>query len=67
MPKPAENSVKDCFCGAGDSCAECFGSGAEPDGPAGSCVGCCGTCEEPRLLPSCSEECCGVPLPGAGG
>lgn len=53
-------------CGAGDRCGDCFGSGAEPDGPAGSCATCGGTGEEPRLLPSCSEEACGVSLPGAG-
>lgn len=52
-------------CGAGGACGDCFGSGADPDGPAGSsCVSCGGSGDEPPLLSSCSEERCGVPMPG---
>lgn len=48
------------ICGAGGSCSDCAGAGAEPDVPAGSCTTCGGSGEEPRLLPTCSGERCGV-------
>lgn len=53
-------------CGAGDLCADCFGSGAAPGGPAGSCVSCGGSGTEPSMLPACSQDRCGVPMPGPG-
>lgn len=48
-------------CGAGDSCGDCLGTGADRDNPKHSCTGCGGSGEEKPLLPSCSEERCGVP------
>lgn len=52
-------------CGANDGCSDCL-SGADPDRPEETCMNCGGSGVEPPLLPSCSEERCGVPLPGPG-
>ncbi|QIN85465.1 hypothetical protein GBA63_22450 (plasmid) [Rubrobacter tropicus] len=51
-------------CCANDTCADCFGTGHEPDRLDETCMSCGGSAKEPPMLPSCSEERCGVPLPG---
>ena len=51
-------------CGAGDRCGDCFGSGSEPDRPGDSCMSCGGSGDEPPMLPTCSEDGCGVRLGG---
>ena len=53
-------------CGAGGPCSDCLGAGTGRADPAETCMSCGGTGEEPRLLDSCSEELCGVSLPGTG-
>ena len=46
------------ICGAGDRCANCFGSGADHDAPMQTCMGCGGSGGEPPMLPSCPLEGC---------
>lgn len=48
-------------CGAGEPCSECLGAKKDPRFPGQSCQGCGGTGVEPPMLPTCSEERCGVP------
>lgn len=50
-------------CDAGYSCRDCLGTGADRMDPNHSCMGCGGSGEEKPMLPSCSEERCGVSSP----